>query len=291
MVDATLGEGGHSFAFLSRFPGLRILGIDADREIQQAARERLAVFGDRISFYTGWSQDFFADLEAQGGERPDMILIDLGVSHFHYVRGGRGFSFQRDEELDMRIDPERGESAGALLKRLPERELADLLYNYGGERFSRRIARLIVEERRRSPVRSSLALAELVSRAVPAAYRRGPVHPATRTFLALRIAANRELERLPALLEAAMSALKPGGRLAVISFHSGEDRLVKHYFRERCGPSRRTGDAPIHGEGAEVFRLLTPRAVGPQAEEAERNPPSRSAKLRAVEKLSEEDGA
>jgi 16S rRNA (cytosine1402-N4)-methyltransferase len=303
LVDATLGEGGHSYAFLSRFPDLRIIGIDADRDIQKVARERLNVFGDRIILYTGWSQDFFVELQGDlrspgdlrtpehGGERPGRILIDLGVSYFHYEKGGRGFSFRKDEDLDMRIDTERGESAASLIRRLSERELADLIYQNGGERFSRRIARLIVEERRRSPVRNSLALAELVSRAVPAAYRHGPAHPATRTFQALRIAVNGELERLPALLEAALAVLKPGGRLGVISFHSGEDRVVKNFFRSRSKGSGRGGETPINGEsGSPAVGLVTPKPVGPGDGEIQRNPPSRSAKLRVVEKLREEDG-
>jgi 16S rRNA (cytosine1402-N4)-methyltransferase len=300
MVDATLGEGGHSFAFLSHFPDLRIIGIDADAVIQKVAQERLNVFGDRLRLYTGWSQDFFVELQGaiqapgapgHNGERPDRILIDLGVSYFHYEKGGRGFSFRRDEALDMRIDPERGESASALIQRLSERALADLLYQNGGERFSRRIARLITEEKRRGPIRTSGVLSELVSRAVPPAYRHGPAHPATRTFQALRIAVNGELEHLPGLLEAALAVLKPGGRLGVISFHSGEDRMVKNCFREKSKGSRTAQEAPIHGEwGSPVVGLVTPKPVVPSDGEIRLNPPSRSAKLRVVEKLRGEEG-
>ena len=287
MVDATVGEGGHSFAFLSRFPDLCLTGIDADREILAVARERLAVFAGRARFYAGWSGDFFA--ETRDGEKPGRILIDLGISSFHYEKSGRGFSFRRDEELDMRLDRQAGESAANLLGRLSERDLADLLYRYGGERFSRRIARLVAEERRRAPVRSAAAFADLVSRAVPPAFRRGPVHPATRSFQALRIAVNGELEKLPGLLEAALAALKPGGRLGVISFHSGEDRVVKNCFREKCREARRrdyrhAAETPIKEQGAAAFRLVTPKPVVPGEDERRKNTPSRSAKLRVIEK-------
>ncbi|MDR2517322.1 MAG: 16S rRNA (cytosine(1402)-N(4))-methyltransferase RsmH [Spirochaetaceae bacterium] len=284
MVDATVGEGGHSFAFLSRFPGLRVTGIDVDREILAVARERLAVFAGRVRFHAGWSGDFFAETRNEAGEKPGRILIDLGISSFHYEKGRRGFSFRRDEELDMRLDPRYGESAGSLLRRLSERDLADLLYRYGGERFSRRIARLVAGERRRAPVFSSVSFAELVSRAVPPAFRRGPIHPATRSFQALRIAVNGELEKLPALLEDALAALKPGGRLGVISFHSGEDRVVKNCFREKSRDSRRAAETPIKEKGEAAFRLVTPKPVVPGEDERRKNPPSRSAKLRVIEK-------
>ncbi|MDR2052489.1 MAG: 16S rRNA (cytosine(1402)-N(4))-methyltransferase RsmH, partial [Treponema sp.] len=201
MVDATLGEGGHSYAFLSRFPDLRLIGIDADTEIQKVARERLSEFGDRVRFYTGWAQDFFAwiasgeagaesDTPDGGAARPDTILIDLGVSSYHYEKSGRGLSFRKDEPLDMRIGAGRGPNAAELIARLSERELADMLYRNAGERYSRRIARAIVEGRERGVIGSSLALAEIVRAAAPRSYGRG-IHPATRVFQALRIAVNR----------------------------------------------------------------------------------------------------
>jgi 16S rRNA (cytosine1402-N4)-methyltransferase len=289
MWDATLGEGGHSFAFLSRFPELRLVGIDADADIQKTARERLSEFGDRVRFYTGWSHDFFAGAlsglafgaaDAAFAERPDTILIDLGVSSFHYEKGGRGFSFRKDEPLDMRIGEGRGPSAAELIARLSERELADLLYYNAEERYSRRIARAIVEARRHGAVTSSLALAEIVRSAAPG--RGYGIHPATRTFQALRIAVNGELERLPELLEKALAVLKPGGRLGVISFHSGEDRIVKNFFRDRA--SMPGIEEPILNDGGQrVLKLLTRKPVGPGDEEIRRNPPSRSAKLRVAE--------
>jgi 16S rRNA (cytosine1402-N4)-methyltransferase len=280
MVDGTLGEGGHSERFLTKFPALKIVGIDADSGIMQIAMQRLRIFGDRITYHSGWADDFFSSYP-ENLEKPGIILIDLGVSLFHYEKGARGFSFQKDEALDMRIDTSKGESASALLSRLSEREIADLLFFNAEERGSRRIARAIVEAR---PVFSSLALASIVERAVP---RRGRIHPATKTFQALRIAVNRELERLPCLLETALSVLRVGGRLGVISFHSLEDRIVKNFFREKsmdcvCPPS-----TPICiCRGHRVVRLIT--RSSPTEAEIAANPPSRSAKLRVVQKVCEE---
>lgn len=291
MVDATLGEGGHSFAFLSRFPTLRIVGVDADPAIQSVARERLAPFGDRIHFYNGWSHDFFADLPADI-KRPDTVLIDLGISLFHYEKSGRGFSFRKDEPLDMRIDPSSPLSAADIVATYGEKDIADLIYNFAEERLSRRIARAIVSARSVGRIETTAALASIVESAVPAAYRRGPIHPATRTFQALRIAVNGELDRLLELLDAALRSLESGGRLGVITFHSLEDRIVKNFFREKNKDCTCPPEAPICTcEGRRTVTILTRKAVGPTDEEARRNPPSRSAKLRVVEKVLDEDGA
>ncbi|MDR0452672.1 MAG: 16S rRNA (cytosine(1402)-N(4))-methyltransferase RsmH [Treponema sp.] len=305
MVDATQGEGGHSYAFLSRFPSLRLIGVDADAGIQAVARARLSGFGDRARFYNGWAHDFFAryagshagegaDAAPGMDERPDTVLIDLGVSSYHYEKSGRGFSFRKDEPLDMRIGPGRGPGAAELIARLSERELADMLYRNAGERHSRRIARAIAEARKRGAIESSLALAEIVRAAAPRSYG-GGMHPATRSFQAIRMAVNLELEGLPLLLERAFAALKPGGRLGVISFHSGEDRIVKNFFRDRGrgfsvlpeNPSPSGMKEPIvKDEGRKVLELLTRKPVVPGEREIRDNPPSRSAKFRAAEKLS-----
>jgi 16S rRNA (cytosine1402-N4)-methyltransferase len=294
MVDATQGEGGHSYAFLSRFPDLRLIGIDADAEIQKTARGRLREFGDRARFYTGWAQDFFAGLKDGGAdaasgwaERPDTVLIDLGVSSYHYEKSGRGFSFRKDEPLDMRIGEGRGPCAADLIARLSGQELADLFYRNAGERYSRRIARAIVEERGKGAVRTSLALAEIVRAAVPRSYG-GKIHPATRVFQALRIAVNGEIERLPELLEKAFTALKPGGRLGVIGFHGGEDRIVKIFFRDKSRGFPEGIKEPEAEDGEERALLLTRKPVFPAEEEIRNNPPSRSARLRVVEKMSGE---
>jgi 16S rRNA (cytosine1402-N4)-methyltransferase len=280
-----MGEGGHSHAFLSRFPGLSVIGIDIDPVIQAIAKERLAEFGSRVSFFSGWAQDYFASADCG---QPDTVFADLGISRFHYEAGGRGFSFSGDEKLDMRLDISRGIPAAQLLARMPEQEIADILYSYGEERFSRRIARAIAQERQRGTIATAAALAELVSRAVPPSYRHGPIHPATRTFMALRIAVNGELSRLPNLLEGALKVLKPGGRLGIISFHSGEDRIVKQFFKMKnncsCPP-----EAPSCGcGGRRSVNILTPKGVTAGEEEIMKNPPSRGARLRVAEKIKEE---
>jgi 16S rRNA (cytosine1402-N4)-methyltransferase len=287
MVDATLGEGGHSSAFLGRFPDLRIVGIDADGEIQEKAKERLAEFGKRIHFYNRWSGEFFSDYPVDL-EKPDTILFDLGISMFHYGESHRGFSFLKDEYLDMRIDTSRGETAADLIARLSERDFADLLYHNAEERYSRRIAAAVAAAKKNAPVSSTAALAELVFSSVPAKYRHGPIHPATRTFQALRMAVNGETEKLPSMLEDALKVLKTGGRMGVISFHSGEDRVVKYFFREKNKDCTCPPEEPIcRCGGIRTVNILTRKAVSAEKEEIRRNPPSRSAKLRVVEKIHE----
>ncbi|MDR0387516.1 MAG: 16S rRNA (cytosine(1402)-N(4))-methyltransferase RsmH [Treponema sp.] len=290
MIDATLGEGGYCELFLAKFPDLRIIGVDADRNIQERARERLRCFGDRIKYHSGWAQDFFAGFP-RDEKRPDTVLIDLGVSFYHYERSGRGFSFRKDEELDMRLDTGHGPSAAELLNRLSERDLADLLYRNAEERFSRRIARGIVAARSVGAVTRSAALAEIVERSVPPSYRYGKIHPATKTFQALRAAVNGELDRLQELLEGALKVLNVRGRLGVISFNSLEDRIVKNFFREKNKDCTSPPEEPIcEGNGRRVLKLLTRKPVVPTDEEVRNNPSSRSAKLRVVEKICDEDG-
>ena len=282
LVDATMGEGGHSHAFLSRFPDLSVVGVDVDPVIQAAAKKRLAEFGGRVRFFSGWAQDFFASADCG---QPDTVLADLGISRFHYEASGRGFSFSGDERPDMRLDISRGVSAAELLAQKPEWEIADILYKNAEERFSRRIARAIVQERQRGTIATAAALAELVSRAVPPSYRHGPIHPATRTFMALRIAVNGELSRLPNLLEGALRILKPGGRLGIISFHSLEDRIVKRFFKMKNHCSCPPETPSCECGGRRSVNILTPKGVTAGEEEIMKNPPSRGARLRVAEKL------
>ncbi|MCQ2573800.1 MAG: 16S rRNA (cytosine(1402)-N(4))-methyltransferase RsmH [Treponema sp.] len=285
MVDSTLGEGGHTSNFLAKFPTLSVIGLDADKVIQARAKERLAPFGDRMNFFNGNFSDFYADAK----ERkvcPDIILFDLGISVFHYERSKRGFSFRYDEELDMRINPAVGESAADLVNNLPEEKLADLIYLYGEEKLSRRIARAICEARQGGKISSSKALGDIIWNCVPANYRYGNIHPATRTFQALRIAVNGELTRLPKALHNAFNCLNAGGKMGVITFHSLEDRIVKNYFRNLgkqcvCPPER----AICNCGGKQCAEILTRKPVGPTEEEIKMNSPSRSAKLRVIRKI------
>ena len=291
MIDCTIGEGGHTYAFLSQFPELKIIGLDADGEILKVAKERLARFGERVQFYSGWSHDFFAEYPGSF-KRPDTILMDLGVSLFHYEKSGRGFSFRYDEKLDMRIDASSGFGAAELITKLPEEDLANLIFANSGERYSRRIAKAIREAKTGAALTSSAVLAEIVERAVPPAYRNGPVHPATRTFQALRIAVNGELSRLNDLLGAAFRVLEVGGRMGVISFHSLEDRIVKNFFREKNRDCICPSEAPICKCGGQrELTILTGKGICPGEEEIRRNPPSRSARFRAIEKNLDEAGA
>jgi len=290
LVDANTGEGGHSEAFLSRYPNVKIAAIDADKEVLSVAQNRLKKYSDRVHYFPGWSHDFFGDYPSQL-KRPDAVLFDLGVSSYHYKKSGKGFTFEKDEYLDMRIDSSKGMTAADLLARLPEKELADLIYNNAQEKYSRRIASLIVNERQKSTITTTSALADLVQRAVPASYRHGPIHPATRTFQALRIAVNGELSQLPSLLEAAFRVLEPGGRLAVISFHSLEDKIVKNFFRTLNKNCICPENSPIcKCSGRRSVNLLVKKGITPAQSEIEQNPPSRSARLRAGEKVLDGDG-
>jgi 16S rRNA (cytosine1402-N4)-methyltransferase len=285
MIDGTLGEGGHTEAFLSTYPDLRVVGIDADVLIQARARERLSPFGERVCFYPGWSDAFFAEYPSTE-KKPDIILIDLGISLFHYEKSGRGFSFRTDEPLDMRLDPNSGDSAADIVNSMNETALADLIYLYGEEQYSRRIAKAVCEARKTSPFATARALADCIYSAVPAQYRHGRIHPATKTFQALRIAVNSELDRLPRLLDLAFVCLAPGGKLGLITFHSLEDRIVKNYFRDLGKACICPPEMPICKCGGRPRAdVLTKKAVSASEEEIARNPPSRSAHLRVVRKI------
>lgn len=285
MVDCTLGEGGHSEAFLKKYPSLRILGLDADPKIQAKAKERLKPFGDRINFYRGWFNDFWAAYP-DNFVKPNLILFDLGISVFHYEESQRGFSFRYDEKLDMRLNPDSQISAEELVNTYREDVLADLIFNYSEERYSRRIARAIVEYRQGGKIVSSKELAQIIYNAVPSAYRHGAIHPATKTFQAIRIEVNGELERAKKAISDAFNVLLPGGKLGVITFHSGEDRIVKNLFRDLgkkcvCPPEV----AICQCGGKPRAEILTRKPIIPTEEEVVKNSPSRSAKLRVVKKI------
>lgn len=286
MIDSTLGEGGHSFNFLSKYPNLKILGLDADCEIQKRAKERLEPFGERMGFYNGWFNDFYTNYSEE--RKPDLILFDLGISVYHYERSGRGFSFRHDEKLDMRLNAASEESAEDVVNTMDEESLANMIYLYSDEKYSRRIARAICEARQTGRISSTKALADIIYNAVPGNYRHEKIHPATRTFQALRIQVNSELKRLPQALHAAFNVLNVGGKLGVITFHSLEDRIVKNYFRNLGKSCVCPPEVPkCICEGKACAEVLTRKPVEPSDEEIRSNSPSRSAKLRVVRKLSD----
>jgi 16S rRNA (cytosine1402-N4)-methyltransferase len=270
-VDCTVGLGGHTQALIDA-GATRVIGLDRDTQALATARARLTPFGDRVELVHADFRSVDSVLDARGIEAIDGALADLGVSSLQLDGPGRGFSFQRDETLDMRMDSTSGETAADLLARSTERELADAIYAYGEERQSRRIAKAIVQSRRDRPIATTGQLAAVVRRAAGRhGYQR--IDPATRTFQALRIWVNHELEGLDRFLETVVRRLRAGARLVVIAFHSLEDRIVKHTFR-----------ALAHGAEAAIA-LLTKKPVVPDDAEVERNPRARSAKLRAVERV------
>ncbi|MCA1815510.1 MAG: 16S rRNA (cytosine(1402)-N(4))-methyltransferase RsmH [Acidobacteria bacterium] len=286
-VDATLGLGGHSEAILESGGGARVLGFDRDGVAITFATGRLARFGSRFRAAHADFRDIRRVLEEAGERALSGVLADLGVSSLQFDTPGRGFGFRHDAPLDMRMDTGGvEETAAELLARLPEEEIARLIFEYGEERRSRRIARWIVERREQGrPIGTTKELADLVARAV--GYKRTDrIHPATRTFQALRIAVNRELEGLGEFVETAVDLLQAGGRLVVISFHSLEDRIVKRTLRRLAGHCECDPRAPACTCGARrAVEIMTKRPVVASEAEVEENPRARSAKLRACEKL------
>jgi len=288
IVDATVGPGGHTEALLASVgPTGRVIGIDRDPAALAFARDRLKRFGDRFVTVHGDHRDIVSLLHEAEVVVVDGVLADLGISSRQLDDASRGFSFSSDGPLDMRMDPESGgPSAADLVTSLDAHALRDILWTWGEERLAGRIAKAIVRDREKQPFLTTGQLAGLIERIAGPAARRFRIHPATRTFQALRIAVNREIEGIPALVNGAVSVLRRGGRLAVISFHSLEDRAVKtamHALAHRCvcPPA-----LPVCGCGREnVVRAVTSRPIVPGAEETASNPRARSAKLRVVERL------
>ncbi len=269
-VDCTVGLGGHAADLLAHGAS-RLIGFDRDPAALVRARQALDTFGPRVELVHGDFRTLDAELASRGVLTVDGILADLGVSSMQLDTAGRGFSFRRDEMLDMRMDTTAGPTAADLIRDVDEVTLANAIFNYGEERYSRRIARSVVEERTRRPIETTGQLADIVRRAVP---RRGyqRIDPATRTFQAIRIWVNRELEGLDVFLREAAARLAPGGRLAVISFHSLEDRVVKHTLRA------------LQADPSSGIVVRTKRPLVPSEQELTSNPRSRSAKLRAAER-------
>ena len=276
-VDCTVGLGGHARMLLDG-GATRLIGIDRDADAIAIAREELAVFGDRVAFVQADYREVADVLDAQGVTEVTGLLADFGVSSLQLDTDGRGFSFKRDEPLDMRMDRSRGATAAELLDAVAESELVDVIYRFGEERRSRQVARAIVMARQQSPITTTGRLAEIVRRGVAArGWQR--IDPATRTFQAVRIWVNRELDELDSFIARAASRLQTGGRIALISFHSLEDRVVKHTLRDLA-----RGEDP-------AIKVLTKHPVVAGDVEAAVNPRARSAKLRAAVRVSQEGGA
>lgn len=275
-VDCTVGLGGHARAMLEA-GATKVIGLDRDPAALAIAAQALAAFGDRIELVHSDYRAIESVLEARGIRAIDGALTDMGMSSYQLEAEGRGFSFQREDPLDMRMDTTAGQTAAELLSGASESEIADAIYQFGEERFSRRVARAIVQNRQTTAIRTTGQLAAIVRHAIPR--RVGPgrgfsrIDPATRTFQALRIWVNRELEGLDEFLAAVARRLRTAARMVVITFHSLEDRIVKHTLRALA----QRDDAPV--------RVLTKKPVIPQPDEIERNPRARSAKLRAAERV------
>jgi len=274
VVDATVGTGGHSLALLERIlPGGRLICIDRDEESLEIARDRLKDFGSSCDFVYGNFSQLESVLDSKNINAIDGIIFDLGVSSFQLDNPQRGFSFQNEGPLDMRLDRNSYISAYDLVNNLNEEEISAMLWNFGQERWHNRIARLLVEERQRHPIATTVQLVDVVNRAMPQRYRfrHYRIHPATRTFQAVRIAVNRELEILGSSVIKAVDYLTKDARICVISFHSLEDRIIKFAFRQ------------LAAEGK--VRIVTPKPLVPTPLEVSDNPASRSAKLRGAERI------
>ncbi|HKO56334.1 MAG TPA: 16S rRNA (cytosine(1402)-N(4))-methyltransferase RsmH [Thermoanaerobaculia bacterium] len=283
LVDATVGLGGHAEGLLERYPRARLMAIDRDPEALRRSQERLARFGDRVTFHRGRHESLIDILKQSQVDQVSGLVADLGVSSMQLDDAQRGFSFRYDAQLDMRMGSE-GPTAADLVNGLDEAELARILRDYGEEPMARRIARAIVSAREEARIETTTRLAEVI-RTVKRA-RQHEIDPATLTFQALRIATNEELTGLDRFIDDAVGVLEPGARIAIISFHSLEDRIVKRAFRRLEGECTCPPGMPVCGCGAkEIVKVLTGRPVIASEEEVDRNPRSRSAKLRVAEKV------
>lgn len=285
-VDGTLGGGGHSEGILKRLSGGKLYGIDRDGAAIAAATKRLEPFGDKFQALRGNFFDMKELLEAEGITGVDGIMLDLGVSSYQLDTPERGFSYHEDAPLDMRMDDRATLSAYDVVNGYDARDLARIIKDYGEERFASRVANTIVREREKAPINSTVQLAEIIKLAIPAANRREGPHPARRTFQAIRIEVNGELEELGRAINSAHELLNPGGVMAVITFHSLEDRIVKQAFKTFENPCTCDPRAPMCTCGKKpTVKILTKKPIVPSDEELEFNPRSRSAKLRGIEKL------
>lgn len=285
LIDATLGMGGHSEALLKANPDVTVVGIDRDREAISLAAARLAFAGDRFAAHHGTYDDIDGALARVGARHADAILFDLGVSSLQLDEDDRGFAYSRDAPLDMRMNREDPVTAASLLATESEDEIARILHVYGEERFARKIARSIVRRRETDPIERSEQLVDLVRACIPAATRTPGSNPAKRTFQALRIAVNHELDVLEAAMIAAIDAIDVGGRIVVMSYHSLEDRIVKHAFTAGAETSAPPGMPVVPLEAQPYLKLLTRGAEKASEDEIASNSRSKPVRLRAVERI------
>ena len=285
-VDGTLGGGGHSYEIAARlFGGGRLIGIDQDSEAIEAAGRRLAEFGDRVRLVKSNFENIEAVLDDLGIDKVDGIILDLGVSSHQLDDESRGFTYRVDAPLDMRMDTDAPLTASDIVNGYSEEEIYRIIRDYGEERFASSIARNICRARKISPVNTTGALVDIIRSSMPAKALNAPGHPAKRTFQALRIACNRELEVLENSLDAMIRRLKPGGRLSIITFHSLEDRIVKTAFKRNENPCICPPSFPVCTCGRRPLgRIITKKPVLPTDEEMEVNPRAKSAKLRVFER-------
>lgn len=285
-IDGTLGGGGHTEAILRRSGGCRVIGIDRDMDAVRAAGERLSPFKDRISIVNSNFSQVIAAAENLGISGIDGAVLDLGVSSYQLDNAERGFSYMKDAPLDMRMNRMDTKTAYDVINTYDKNRLTEIFYSYGEEKWSKRIADFIVERRKKSPVKTTLELAGIISAAIPAGAREKGSHPAKRVFQAVRIEVNGELEILKNALCDFVSLLKPEGRLAVITFHSLEDRIVKQCFSELATGCTCPRDFPVCVCGKRpVVKIITKKPVLPSDEECRTNPRAKSAKLRVAQKL------
>lgn len=286
-VDCTLGGAGHSEAILKRIgPSGRLVGLDQDPAALAAAKNRLAAWSDRVDLVRANFSQLKEVLEHLNLQEVDGALFDLGVSSYQLDNPSRGFSYQHDSPLDMRMDPDQEKTAAELVNRMPAEELKRIIASYGEERWASRIASFIAEERRSRPILTTGQLVDVIKKAVPAGARREGPHPAKRTFQALRIEVNRELEILKDAVLSAVLSLRPGGRICVITFHSLEDRIIKDRFRGLASPCSCPKDFPVCACGGEkLIKLINTRPLVPSSSEIGANPRARSAKLRIAERM------
>ena len=286
-VDATLGLGGHALAILEACPEARMIGIDRDRDAIEVARERLQPVAERVTIVHAVYDELPDVLAAEGAESVDSVLLDLGISSLQIDRSDRGFAYRADAPLDMRMDASSGMTAAEVVNSYDAPRLASILRRYGEERFADRIARAIVAAREKAAFDSSARLVDVIAQAIPAAARHSGGHPAKRTFQALRIQVNDELGALERVMPAATDALALGGRIAVLAYHSLEDRIVKRTFAAKSQDSAPRGIPVVPDHLAAQFRLLTRGAERPTPHETSHNPRAASARLRVAERIKE----